>query len=197
MGQFRGHNLFYALRPPDADAVSRVHGLARQLNTDLKLRAGLILEKHLHVSLQGIYGGMDLPAEVLAKARRAAALVDGMPFELVFDRIQSFHGAFDQPALVLRGSEQENFACRLFQQQMRETLLAAGYNNLGRRDFEPHCTLLYSDAWIKDPILVDPIKWCVNSFTLIDSLQGLTKYEFLGDWPLVQAHQDLFSVPSA
>ena len=70
------------------------------------------------------------------------------------------------------------------------TLLGINYQNLGLggavhdlEAFTPHVTLL-RDAKSAKAQKIDPIKWRVQDFVLIQSLLGKTTHIHLGRWPL-------------
>jgi 2'-5' RNA ligase len=92
------------------------------------------------------------------------------PFEVSFDRTATFRSGSGNRALVLLGDETSD---RL--KSLGHTLRAAmADKGMGRRspeDFTPHVTLLYGERAV-DEYPVAPIRWTVNEFVLIHSLQG-------------------------
>lgn len=58
---------------------------------------------------------------------------------------------------------------------------------LEKRAFKPHVTLLRKGRGDADTVAIDPVRWAVNDFVLVQSIPGEagTRYEILGRFPLV------------
>ncbi|GLS31210.1 hypothetical protein GCM10007937_29200 [Mesorhizobium albiziae] len=156
---------------------------ARQLRAASGLRGELLRRQRLHVTLQHIGDYKRLKSKVLFAADLVGAAISMPPFEVVFDRAESFPAPprRDRPRqypAVLRGGSDALFELH--------RLLAEAMRKLGLRPsdmFVPHMTMIYGDKAIA-PQPVAPLRWTVREFLLIHSERGLTKHNILGRWPL-------------
>ena len=129
-GATQKERIFLAVLPDEATAA-RIHALAQDLKAAHNLEGTLILPEHLHVTLFHLGDWISLPAEVVAAAKTAAAEIAVAPFEVVFDRFESFRNSTGVFPFVLtsRGS---NAAWRL----LYDPLGAALKRHLRRRYLE-------------------------------------------------------------
>ncbi len=177
-----GHKLFFALRPDEdtAERITRVvtaeheaRGLAA------RLRPGAIFHITLHYF--GFAAG-EPDAQLLALAGRAAAEVTWPAFELGFDRLCSWGppGAGHHPFVLTGGAGLD--AVRGLRDALVTRLVAHGAA-APARPYEPHLTLRYD----KRPAPAWPLAlpgWLAREFVLVKSLQGQTRHEVIGRWPL-------------
>ena len=122
-------------------------------------------------------------ADGLADAGRCTADGTG-PFDVLFDRAESL-GDAGQPGkrpLVLAGGK-GLAALRAFQRILGGSMSDAGIGRYARSAFTPHVTLLRDESFVPTHP-VRPVRWRVRELVLIDSWQGLTRYDVLGRWPL-------------
>jgi 2'-5' RNA ligase len=161
---------------PDADAAARIYRLARALKQAHKFDRDIIEPERLHVSL--FFLG-ELSEHMLRIACEAAAEVRAHPFEVRFDRSVSFRGRPGNPPFVLVGNDGLNELLSL-RRTLGVALASRGLRRLASKDFTPHITLLYGERKVEEhPI--EPIRWTVNDFVLIHSMNG---HVHLGRWPL-------------
>jgi 2'-5' RNA ligase len=179
--------LFFALFP-NATTAARIYSLQQ----DLRVRHGLwgrpLAMDRLHVTLGhlGDYNG--LPQAIVAKARVAANEVKASPFEVTFDRAQTFAGRARNRPFVLR-SKNGGASVEAFQRKLGAEMATCG---LGRyvRPYTPHMTLLYDTADVAEHA-IDPVTWTVTEFRLVHSLLGQTRHITLGEWRLeIQTQQN-------
>ncbi len=166
---------------PDADTAARIAGMARRLQSDLRVKARPLHAGRLHISLHHLGDFAHAPEVVVARACVAAASIDARPFGVTFDRISTFNGGAGNRPLVLTGSAGLDTLIA-FQQELGDALGGAGLR-VSRRRFTPHLTLLYGEARF-DSRTIEPIAWTVREFVLIHSWQGKTRYDIKGRWPL-------------
>lgn len=173
--------LFFALFPDPATAA-RVSDLAQQLREACGLKGRPLKSDRFHVTLHHLGDFAGVPPHVVEAARAAAASVCFAPFELVFDRAESFDNKRGRNnPFVLQGDEgtQDVIA---FQRKLGEAMKKAGLKPDSR--FVPHVTLLYDDAAVTAQPVTPPVRWVAREFVLVHSLLGKTQHIVLGRWPL-------------
>ncbi|HEY1391872.1 MAG TPA: 2'-5' RNA ligase family protein [Methylibium sp.] len=174
--------LFFALYP-DASAAARIAQLAQRLRGELRLRGRPLQTERFHVTLHHLGDYAGLPADVLRCAKQAAAAIAVPPFEIAFDRAMSFDRKPSNRPFVLQGSGEGLAGVLAFQQALGEALKNAGLGRWVAPRFTPHVTLLYDDRRV-DEEAIEPIRWTVREFVLVDSLLGRTQHVPLERWPL-------------
>jgi 2'-5' RNA ligase len=161
-----GGRLFFAA-VPDFDTAARMYRLAGVLQRAHRFGREPIVPEHLHMSL------LFLGRWSEQTARRACEAVAGVkmsPFEVSFDRTASFGGRPGNHPVVLLGDETSD-RLKSLGHVLSAAIAEKGMGRRAVRDFAPHVTLLYGERAI-DEYPVEPIRWTVNEFVLIHSLQG-------------------------
>ncbi|WP_170182131.1 2'-5' RNA ligase family protein [Phreatobacter stygius] len=136
----------------------------------------------LHVSLNHIGAYSSLPPEVIARAGQAASTVAMAPFDLTFDRLQSFRSEKRRPVVLLcgEGLAQLTALRAAIGEALARQRLPPGFDTRA----VPHMTLLYDSRSFADVVLEAPIVMPVTDFVLVRNLYGKAEYEELGRWPL-------------
>ena len=173
--------LFFALQP-GAETAQRVAALAQALRDQQGLKGKPLKTQHFHVTLHFLGDHLELPEAVVRTACEAAARVVQPPFQIVFDRVASFHNTRRLQPLVLRCGDEPS-PVMAFRQTLTDALKRAGLARLVDARFTPHLTLLY-DARLVSSQRIEPISWIATEFVLIHSLIGKTRHIPLGRWPL-------------
>lgn len=179
------HRLFFAILL-DADTAAAAVEQARQLRLQHQLRARVQPAERLHVTLHWLRDHEALPPDLLRAAKTAGnRAADGAaPFEVLFDRVESL-GEASEPGkrpLVLAGGK-GLAALRAFQRVLGGAMSDAGIGRYARSAFKPHVTLLRDETFVSAHP-VRPLRWTVRELVLIDSWQGLGRYDVLGRWSL-------------
>lgn len=179
------HRLFFAIFL-DADTASATIELARQLKLQHQLKGKVQPPERLHVTLHWLRDHEQLPAELVraAKAAGSRAADGAIPFDVLFDRTESLGDASlpGKRPLVLAGNK-GLAALRAFQRILGGAMSDAGIGRYARSAFTPHVTLLRDETFVAAHP-VRPVRWAVRELVLVDSLQGLARYDLLGRWPL-------------
>ena len=176
------NNLFFALFP-DAEAAKDIEERARQLRSSHKLCGKLLARNRFHVSLQSVGSYAELPQSKVRLAYNAAEMLTAKPFDVTFERAESFSGSFGKSSLILSGNDGVT-ALKEFQHSLVIAMIKSGVRKNAGAKYEPHVTLLYDDRKIEEHPINPPIKWIVRDFALVQSLVGQTRYIILGRWPL-------------
>lgn len=181
--QLYADNYFFAARP-DAETAEKIAEFAARFRKERGLRGRLISAERLHISLCGI---RYLPPSVFALIKEAAERTPMPPFDIMFNHVMSYERQAGGRPLVLceyaRGQD-ETWGVHQLHKAVRQAMMEAGLHNvLVRKSFNPHVTLLYGEHDIPQQE-VDEFVWRVETLTLIRSLQGLSTYEVLEEWPL-------------
>ena len=177
-----GHKLFFALRP-DEETAGRIAGVVAAAHEARGLHARLRPSAIFHITLYYVgYAPGEPDAELLAQAGQAASEVVWPAFDLSFDRFASWGGAgVARHPFVLTGGQGLE-AVRELRDALVERLAAHGLPRTAQ-DYEPHLTLRYD----KRPAAAWEIElpgWRASEFVLVKSLQGQTRHEVIGRWPL-------------
>jgi 2'-5' RNA ligase len=172
---------------PDPGTAKRVDALRRRLAGEGGLQGSAVGRDRLHVSLHLVGDFKRLRTSDVYKAQLAASLVAMAPFDVIFDRVETFaglpaaEGAMVRWPTVLRGSSAGLTALhQALGAAMRQWGLRAG------TAFKAHITLCYGPSVLPRQS-IDPIRFTVSDFRLIHSELGLSRYNFLGRWPLCPA----------
>ncbi len=165
---------------PDVATRAQIHALASGLKAKHGFKSNLILPEHLHVTLFHLGDWQAMPQEVISLARDGAALVDAGPFEVTFDRAESFRNRTGVYPFVLTGDAAQ---WRTLHTSLAAALKKVGLGAATQGGFQPHITLTY-DAVRAKPETVDPVVWTVCDFVLVHSQLGKTTHHHLGRWPL-------------
>jgi 2'-5' RNA ligase len=170
--------LFFAVFPGEA-AAAQLTKTAQQLCIRHRLDARAFRPERFHVSLFGFGGYAGLPPALVGGAFDAAATVAAAPFEVTFDRAVSFLG---RPRPLVLCSEDDIPELIAFQRNLGHAIEKVG---LGRAkpQYTPHVTMLYDERAIEDHA-VEPVRWTVRDFVLVQSLRGKGQYNILGRWSL-------------
>lgn len=104
------------------------------------------------------------------------------PFDVAFDRLESFRAKPGHVPLVLRGDD-GLVGVMLLRRNLGEAMEKVGRGPYVQSRFTPHVTLLYGDRPIAEQ-RVETIGWKVQEFVLVRSLHGEGKHIELGRWPL-------------
>lgn len=166
------HNLFFAIRPPAAEA-ERIRAEAETWG----LGGRLMRADRLHVSTLSLLRYSATPDDLAEQAADVAAAVRAAPFRVIFDRL-----AANGTSAVLLSSEPLDML-RMFRERLGFTLLRGGVDIRLQGRFNPHVTVAYGSRAIAETE-IDPVAWTVEDFVLIDSVVGETRHIEVGRWPL-------------
>jgi RNA 2',3'-cyclic 3'-phosphodiesterase len=176
-------SLFFAILP-DASAASRTAEIAEQLRSAHGLKGKTLRTERFHVTLHHLGNYAGLPADVVAMAREVGASVAKArpPFELVFDRVESFSHTPRNRPLVLRGGD-GLIDLAAFQQALGTPLKKTAVRHWLKPGYTPHLTLLYDYQSVStQPI--ETVAWTARELVLVHSLVGQGRHVHLGRWPL-------------
>ncbi len=118
----------------------------------------------------------------MESASAAAAQVAAAPFEVTFDRAESFRNSTGIYPFVLLG-EPGATPLRALHTALGAALKKNGLGGATQGDFKPHVTLL-RDTLRVPPAPVVPLPWTVRDVVLVHSLLGKTTHIHLARWPL-------------
>jgi 2'-5' RNA ligase len=136
----------------------------------------------LHVSLCFLATGANLSSPIEQRARDAASTVRMRPFTAAFNCIARFSKGDGKRPLVLLGDDGVAGLTAL----QRSLGLAMRHAGLGHREqsgYTPHVTLLYGTFPIEEQA-IEPIRWTVRDFVLVQSHRGEGRHSHLGRWTL-------------
>ncbi len=177
------YSLFFALLP-DAIAAGQAAGVAAELARSQGTQTRSDRTARFHVTLfhVGHFAG-EIPAGTLDEARAVADGLSMSPFDIGFDHVGHFAGKPGNLPMVLLGAESQP-ALMAFQATLQDRLLRAGLTaGVVHKRFTPHLTLFYGRRPIETrPI--EPIRWHVDSFFLLRSVIGQSRYIEEGRWRL-------------
>lgn len=172
---------FFAIFP-DASAAERIAHEASRLRAENGLRGKPLEPERFHISLHHLGDHCDVRRDVIAAARDAAANLRFAPFELAFERAESFIGRRNNMPLVLGGTERVGNV-RTLQRSLGDEMRLAGLGRWVEGSFTPHLTLLYDDRAVAAQA-IEPITWMCREIVLVHSVMGKHRNIVLGRWPL-------------
>lgn len=165
---------------PDAGTAERIAREARRLRDHLGLRGQPLLTDRFHITLHHLGEYVGLPNDMVAKGKQAGGALQAAPFELTFDRAASFANRPGNNPFTLQGGEGLQDLI-VFQRALGLELAKAGAKP--DKQFVPHITLLY-DGQIVPEQAIEPIRWTVERFVLVQSKLGQTQHIVLRSWDL-------------
>jgi 2'-5' RNA ligase len=176
------HNLFFALCPSPADAA-RIHGFGLRLRRAAGLVQAVTSADRLHISLHGFGEHHALPKRLVDAACEAGGTLAFPRFIVTFDCAGSFRGGrAGRWPFVLR-SIHDIDALTLFHRALAAAMTRAGLRHSVVPQFTPHITLLHDDRFVR-PRNIDPVRFVVREFVLVDSLTGQGRHVHIARWPL-------------
>jgi 2'-5' RNA ligase len=175
--------LFFAVMP-DAATAARIAAQAEQLKRTLGLKGRLIEAERLHITLHHVGDHPGFPPGLVEQAQRAGAAMQAVPFEVAFERAESFAGRPRNRPFVLRGEGHGPLVG--FQQALGLQMAKAGLSRWVDGRFTPHVTLAYDDLLVP-ATPIEPIGWRVDELVLVHSLLGRHRHAVLGRWRLAAA----------
>ncbi|HEX4505069.1 MAG TPA: 2'-5' RNA ligase family protein [Alphaproteobacteria bacterium] len=176
------NSLFFAVLP-EPDVAERIEALASKLRAGQGLSGRLIPASRLHVTATPIADYAALLEYDVSAAMQAAAAVKSKPFDIAFNRMQSFGRPGGNQPLVLRCGDGLGAFGQL-QKALLAALRANDYDGKAPAAYTPHITLLYDRRAVDETFLDEPIGWTVREFALVYSVYGEGRHMHLGRWPL-------------
>lgn len=176
--------LFLALFPP-AEVAKRIAADWQVRRAALGLTGRIVEADRLHVTLMHLGDHPGLPPGLETAARQAAATLAGQAaFEVCFDRLDNFRKGRDGHIQVLCTSDGAA-ALQAFHAALTAALQRAGLARWmdKRAGFTPHVTLQYSRE-AAPAQAVNPVRWQVDGFALVNSKLGRHEHQHLAHWPL-------------
>jgi 2'-5' RNA ligase len=172
---------FFAVRPtPSATGV--IARLPERVQAGSTPGTRLIALRCMHVSLQGVDFEASGHTGTARRAREAAARVSAEAFALTFDRFATFgRGTKSRPFVLFTSDAAEGL--RGLHRELGAKLAAAGVKHDATRSFAPHLTLAHGTQPIATTA-IEPIRWIVDEFVLVRSLQGRGRHVIEGRWRL-------------
>lgn len=172
------HRLFFAAHP-DAEAARHIDRLAQRLHDELRLAGKPLGLARYHVTL--IFLGDFAGVPPIDDLRRFGAQVALKPFQVAFDRVESFRKRRDRAPVVLLGDDGLDGLLTL-REAIGRPFEDAGLMRLAPA-FTPHLTLLYDPQRVESRTIA-PITWTVREFSLVHSLIGHSRHTVLERWSL-------------
>jgi len=176
------NSLFFAVLP-EPDVAERIVDLATELRAGHGLSGRLIPASRLHVTATPIADYAALLDYDVSAAMAAAGSVRAKPFDIAFNRVQSFGRPGGNQPLVLRCGDGAGAFGQL-QKALLAALKANGYDGKAPAAYTPHITLLYDRRAVDETYLDEPIGWTVRELALVYSVYGEGRHMQLGRWPL-------------
>ncbi|HLG87960.1 MAG TPA: 2'-5' RNA ligase family protein [Alphaproteobacteria bacterium] len=179
------HAIFFAVFLEN-DAAARAHALAQALCREHRLMGRPIAAKRLHVSLVGFGEFPRVPHRLVRLVSDVASTVAIPAFDVSLDRVVTFGKAGSnvtakRPTVLTCGEGKAELTN--LRKSLSTVLADIGLFRSRTSAFVPHVTLLYDQSIVAERP-VDPIRWTVREFRLVDSLRGRTLHVPLGRWRL-------------
>ena len=176
------HRLFFALRP-DAAVARAIECAAASIRASGRVRGRWVQPSKHHLTVHFLGTHVARPADLIERARAAAQHVRIAPFRIELERVETF-GARRQSPCILRSSKQSARSLGWLRAALGGALAEAGLAHWLEQRFTPHVTIAYVEGGLSEPIMIAPIAWDVQGFTLIESHGATAQHEVLDQWPL-------------
>lgn len=165
---------------PDRGTAERIAAEGRRQKDMRGLKGSLLHTDRLHITLHHLGDYVGLPNDMVRKGREAAEALAAAPFEVAFDKAVSFANRPGSNPFTLQGSAGVQ-GLIAFQKALGFGMARAGLKP--DKSFTPHITLLY-DAQVIPEQAIEPIRWTVDRFDLVQSKLGQTQHIVLDTWDL-------------
>ena len=175
------YKLYFAIQPP-ADVAQQAQDLLRSLQPAEGFTAKATPAARMHVSLNWVGGFHRPPTQVVGKARDVAATVAHAPFDISLNRIGTWQAGERPWPLVLWGDEGV-IGVESLHRAIHRALVRLDMAQRREPEFAPHLTLL-RDAAVMPEAFIEPVRWTVREFALIQSVYGEGRHDVLGRFPL-------------
>ncbi|HSE11426.1 MAG TPA: 2'-5' RNA ligase family protein, partial [Rudaea sp.] len=136
------HRLFFALRP-DPPAAGEIERAAAVIKAGGRVRGRWVKPPKYHMTVQFLGNHSGRPADVIEKARTAAAQVRMTPFDVVLDHVATFGGHRRSSPCLLRCTPDSDNSVLALRSALGEALAGAGLAGLLEDRFTPHVTIAY------------------------------------------------------
>jgi 2'-5' RNA ligase len=174
------HRLFFALWP-DAALRTRIATVVAGLERDHAPGGRRLDPDRYHLTLQFLGDFHPLRQSVLDAAIAAAGTVQSPAFELALDCAGSFPGA--RVGWLAPGAMPA--ALQALWDSLAGALAGARVQVKAAPVFSPHLTVLRGMRNPLPPTPIEPLRWPVSEFVLVDSVSGAhPAYRLPGRWPL-------------
>ncbi|MBS0482078.1 MAG: 2'-5' RNA ligase family protein [Proteobacteria bacterium] len=184
-GSRANRRLFLGIWPGEV-AVDELDQLMERLRRDGTIPGRTVDRDRLHVTLLHLDDFVDqIPPSLITAVQTAAASLQFKPFDVAFDRVccTAKHVLlFPSDALA----ELQEFRAALRSALLAQgvsTLLSAKARQAIGRPYNPHVTLSYNPGSAPEK-QVEPIRWTVRGFHLVESLLGRHQHIRLNSWAL-------------
>lgn len=177
----RPDGVYFALKP-EMEIASEIRRMAEREKRRHRLRGRSITPECLHATLHFLGRERQPRAGLLFAAQRAGEAVAMTPFDVAFDRLESFLTRPDRMPLVLRGDDGLAGVMMLYR-LLGEAMEKVGLGPYVQPHYTPHVTVLYGHRPITEQ-RIETIGWRVREFVLVRSLYGEGRHVELGRWPL-------------
>ncbi len=168
------HRLFFALLPDEALRLE-IADAAAGLERAHRSGGRLLKPERYHLTLNFLGDFQPLPPSLVAAARAAGDAMRARAFELVLDHAGSFAGS---RVWWLGGARSEEL--QALWQGLGDGLARQGVR-VQHRGFTPHLTIVRDARRQLEPVTIDPLRWQVDGFALVDSRPG-RPYGILQRW---------------
>lgn len=176
------HNYFFALSP-SPEVRLELSKCAEALRATQNFNGSWISSERYHLTLHHLGQYPEVRADLVSRAIKAAGNIQSKPFDLVLDQFMCFDSRTGRyPCVATTAGELPDL--NNFWQLLKNNLLAVRLGEKLGSSFKPHATLLYNRQPLGEPRAIEPIKWHVTDFVLIESLVGKSEHIELGRWSL-------------
>jgi 2'-5' RNA ligase len=168
--------VFFALWP-SADLRQGLQRVAEAYA--LPCAARVMSAERLHLTL--LYIG-EVERARLTTLMQAGGAVSALPFWLVIDRL----ACWQHNQIAYATTQQPLWALDDLVAALKHAVEAAGFS-LAAAEFHAHITLLRKVQYVIEPQNMQPLRWWVDSFVLVESVGVAAElcYQILALWPLV------------
>lgn len=170
--------LLLYLQPTAAHSLAK---WARAFQARHRLNGTLIEEDLLHITLISFGDHPGLPADLVERIKSRLSNFTAPAFEVELNRAISFRRRQGRKNSFVAGGEHGIESVRALRRHLLSTL--SGHDVKSRENFLPHVTMMYDWEELGE-YEMEPVRWNVGEFLLVNSRLGKTIHEPLARWPL-------------
>ena len=177
------HGVFFAVLVP-VELRPKIATCFAEFQTQYPFRDRMISPQRLHLSLNPVFAGECLPDRVVRFSQRVGASIRFEQFEICLDKALTYRNRQSQKPFVLASSTCSKSVNGLVDHIAEALASLSGTKAKVCRPISPHVTLIWDEVSVPE-CLIDPITLPVREVSLVHSHIGQSRYDILGNWPLV------------
>lgn len=177
------HGLFFAIMVPHNESA-QLTACFQAFRRIYPFQCTPITPDRLHLSLHAVYRGTELPDEEIQTAVMAGDMIQTKPFAITFRSALTCPSPKSKAPFVLSTDESPEALDRLCFKIGSAHSMMSWDQDYRPRLISPHVTLAW-DRIVVPRTPIAPITMTAREFALVCSYIGLSEYDIVKRWPLI------------